>query len=384
MLTAILNGKQILATDPAWDGRKEEYRAFCKGAVCKHCQEPIICGFGEKNRHYFAHSRNNNCPGSNDTEEHMVGKEILYNFLMARYSQEANIELEYHIPILNTICDIFIEFNNGRKWAVEFYCGDKEQNLRNKIQYYKDNKIETTWLVSQSLYKEYIPGNSVKLNVRERLLINNKTGIDKLYTCGNWHEQICVMHIRRSLPRDRDDLGSIMYLDFEQKELRILRALESTAHVTIYDYVSLLHGPLNEIRIKFKKKDGVNWYFEQEKELWGKYSEAEAVLKEFPVIDLSEYVYDIPRHTEYERKENKKKEYAPPNSNNKDSAPHNNSQYPSGWNINNFVSPNYRYRCAICKKEYDQANMATCYPNMPEIEGTCRECSREMDRRKRV
>lgn len=119
-----------MATDPDWDHRKEEYRARCnEQAVCPICQERIICKFGEINQHHFAHRHNTDCPGSHDTEEHMTGKAILYGFLMARYGHEATVDLEYYIPELKTTGDLLVQFQDGRKWAVEFYCGGKTQAL---------------------------------------------------------------------------------------------------------------------------------------------------------------------------------------------------------------------------------------------------------------
>lgn len=257
MLTALLNGKKIMATEPAWDHRKEEYRALCnEQAVCPICQERIICKFGEINQHHFAHRHNTDCPGSHDTEEHMTGKAILYGFLMARYGHEATVDLEYYISELKTTCDLLVQFQDGRKWAVEFYCGGKEQALRDKINYYKKQNISTSWLLSQQLYKEHSSGKAINISTRDRLLIN-ETGIDK-YHIGDWYEQIVIKRQKITLPHDRDSWGSIMYLDVDQRDLRILRALRQGVHHNIYYYGSLLHGPLDEIIIKYKKKWGFN------------------------------------------------------------------------------------------------------------------------------
>jgi len=87
LLTALLNGKKIMATDPNWDDRKAEYRVLCnEQAVCPICQERIICRFGEIRQHYFAHRHNSDCPGDHDTEEHMTGKAILYVFFASENS----------------------------------------------------------------------------------------------------------------------------------------------------------------------------------------------------------------------------------------------------------------------------------------------------------
>ncbi|HRX01455.1 MAG TPA: competence protein CoiA family protein [Cyclobacteriaceae bacterium] len=224
-----MNGNKIMATDPAWDHRKEEYRALCnEKAVCPICQERIICKFGEINQHHFAHHHNTDCPGSHDNEEHMTGKAILYGFLMARYGHEATVDLEYYIPELKTTCDLLVQFQDGRKWAVEFYCGGKAQALRDKINYYEEQNILTSWLLSQQLCKDNSSEKTVIISARDKLLID-KTGIDKYYI-GEWYKRIVINRQRTDLPLDGSSEGTLMYLDVEQKELRIFRALQSEYH----------------------------------------------------------------------------------------------------------------------------------------------------------
>lgn len=156
MLTALLNGKKIYSTDPAWDGRKKEYRALCnEQAVCPICLERIVCKFGEINQHHFAHRHNNECPGDKDSEEHRAGKAILYEFIKMRFDHEASIDLKHYIPELKMICDIMVEFHDGRRWAVEFYCGGKEKDILDKITFYDQHDIMTTWIISHQQYREY-------------------------------------------------------------------------------------------------------------------------------------------------------------------------------------------------------------------------------------
>jgi competence CoiA-like predicted nuclease len=227
MLTAILDGKKILSTDSDWNDRKEEYRSICnERAVCRICQGRIVCRFGEIRIHYFAHHRNDGCPGDHDTEEHMHGKDILYNFLQLRYGHEASIDMEHYFPEIKMTCDFLIEFNDGRRWALEFECGScKETDLKKKLQYYNDHEIETTWLLSKKLHKEF-PELGVRISRREQLLIVN-TGIDKLHI-EDWYTQIVVNRQRRALPKDSHRRGSLIYFDVEQKEIIILRAIQVT------------------------------------------------------------------------------------------------------------------------------------------------------------
>jgi len=373
VLNALLNGKKVIATDPAWDHRKGEYRALCnEQAVCPICQERIICKFGEINQHHFAHRHNTDCPGSHDTEEHMTGKAILYVFLMARYGHEATVDLEYYIPELKTTCDLLVQFQDGRKWAVEFYCGGKAQALRDKINYYEEQNILTSWLLSQQLCKDNSSEKTVIISARDKLLID-KTGIDKYYI-GEWYKRIVINRQRTDLPLDGSSEGTLMYLDVEQKELRIFRALQSEYHHNTYHYGSLLQGPLDEIVIKFSKTWGVNWYFEHEKELSGKYDEAKKVLKELPIR-----VYIRNNDNNFNTVKSERKKYVPPNHNAEFTSPYDNFSYRSDWGVKDAETPKMRYRCVICQKESDSGGMAQIFHyNQPE--GVCQECSRKRDR----
>lgn len=371
VLTALLNGKKITATDPNWNDRKEEYRALCNNqAVCPICQEKIICRFGEINQHHFAHRRNNDCPGNNDTKEHMIGKAILYDFLLERYGGEGSIELEYYIPELKMTCDFIVNFHDGRKWAVEFYCGGKVEDLKNKINFYDEQGIMVTWLLSQQLYREYDSGKALKISTSERLLISN-TGIDKYYI-GDWYKRIVIDGQKTSLPLDRDSWGSLIYLSIEKKELRIFRALHRSHH-NIYYYHQLLKGALDEVIIRFKRKWGVNWYFEQEKELGNKYTEAQKVLKELRVSDNCRQNVNTINRIRLEQGK-----YAPKSYNIRFNSPLDNYHYRNDWDLKEPETPRIRYQCIHCQKEFNSGGMVHIF-HYNEPEGICRECSKKRE-----
>lgn len=362
MLIASLDGNQIRSTDNAWQDRKEEYRTICNArAVCPICQERILCKFGEINIHHFAHQHNTNCPGNHDTEEHMLGKDILYDFLVARYGDEASIELEHYFPEANIICDLFVEFSDGRTWALEFYCGDKGQDINKKITYYSNQNIKTTWLLSKNMFGHFEEDPAVKIQRKAQALIAN-TGIDKYYV-GDWYTHIVVNKRRVPLPRDNDSLGSIMYFDVETKELTILRALRRGAHYNEYCYGGILKGSIDNIIIKDKSKWGVNWYFSQEKEWLDRYNEAERVSQELKEkekpIKLDHFSGTIRKynssHVSYAADSYK----APSIEREED---------------NRVVLPK-KYRCIECGDEYDFGGM-TSIPHANEPIGTCSKCAR--------
>jgi len=393
MLTAMLDGKKIFSTNPDWNDRKEEYRSICnERAVCRICQGRIVCRFGEIRIYYFAHSHAGDCPGDHDTAEHMDGKVILYKFLQARYGHEASIDMEHYFADIKMTCDFLIEFNDGRRWALEFDCGIcKDTDLKKKLQYYNDHEIETTWLLSKKFYKE-VPELGVRISRREQLLIVN-TGIDKLHM-EEWYKQIVINRQRRSLPRDYDSRGSLMYFDVEQKEITILRAIRQGAHHNVFYYGSLLRGSLEEICINTKQSQwGVVWYFAEEKELGPKYKEAKKVWKELE----SEYQRDQKLKAEAEAKERaaRNKEYSDdfrrgaygtgsagsgkraPGYGEKQSRNgwQNDFGCDSGWGTKEVAGPS-KYRCTCCGREFKSGDMIFI-PQFNVPEGTCRECSRK-------
>lgn len=373
MLTALLSEKKIIATDPRWADRKEEYRTLCNNqAICPICQERIICKFGEIKQHHFAHRRNTDCPGNHDTEEHMLGKAILYEFLETRYGQEARIDLEHYIPELNMNCDLLVEFHDGRRWAVEFYCGSKEQALRDKIQYYKKQKIDTTWLLSKPLFREHSSKQEVKILPRERLLLT-ETGIDKFYR-GDWHTKVVVCGLRMKLPRDQDCMGSLLYLDSEQKVISIMRDVKFGEHHNIFEYSSLLEESLDEIIIKNNLKYGIIWYLEQEQEWGKKYLEAKRVLNKLQDLNTRKTSNDNSNNF---RPLSKKPILSTVNL--EFSIRSDESFYGSAWEEKDTPIIALRYRCFDCGKEYDLGDMISI-PQFNVPEGTCRECSRKKER----
>jgi hypothetical protein len=362
MLIASLDGKKIRSTDPAWQDRKEEYRSICNArAVCAICQERILCKFGDINIHHFAHQHNANCPGNQDTEEHMLGKNILYEFLVAEYGHEASIELEHYFPEVNIICDILVEFKDGRTWAVEFYCGGKGQDINKKIDYYYDQRIRTTWLLSKNMFVPFEKSKAVKIQKKVQEFIT-KTGIDKYYI-GDWYTQIVVNKRRVPLPRDHDSLGTIMYFDVENREMTILRALLRGSHYNEYCYGGIIKGLLDSIVIKYKEKWGFNWYFEQEKEGIDKYKKAGEVLKQLQQQEKPLKIDHSPRI--YRNKYSAYASYA--------------SDIPKTpakeWKEDNKVVFPEKYRCIECGNEYSFGGMSII-PHANEPIGTCSRCVR--------
>ncbi len=275
MLTALLEGQKIFATDQLWDGQKEKLRELCNGrAVCPVCREPIICKFGQSKIHHFAHSRGVDCPGNRETIEHLLGKDLLYRFLKEHLGEKAEVEVEYPLPELRSTCDVFIRMPDERYWAVDFFCGQwKEKEIRDRLNYYRSKSIDVVWLVSIKRYQEVSPEIEIKLRVQERLLLTS-TGLDKLYA-NDWYQKIVRQGIYYPLATDDDAGGTLNFFDVEGKKLKIIRSLKPFGCVTTYRVGAVIEGFLEKVQITTKQHV---WYFKKE-EIWKeRWMEAKSLL----------------------------------------------------------------------------------------------------------
>lgn len=392
MLAALLNGNKIIATDPAWDDRKEEYRAICnEHALCQICKEHITCKFGQIKQHHFAHRCNSDCPGSNDTVEHMQGKTILYDFLNSRYSNQAKMEMEPYFEDINQIGDILLEFPNGAKWAVEFACNIKKKDLQEKKDYYERHNIPVTWIIPRRLC-ETIDDRYVRIAHREQSFIV-KTGIDKLYI-DDWYEQIMVKKRRIHLPTQWDSLGSLLSLDVENNRLIIFRAIRKAGHHNIFDYGMLLQEPLEDVIITVHEKWGIILYFKKEEELKPRFEEAERMLMEF---DTQFQAHEKARiEAEAKRlKQTKELSYGRQDKynftswrekvdqiNQKPKSSHSELfQKEKDWESGSVESVFLnQYRCIHCQQMFRSGDMVSI-PNISIPEGTCRACGNKRSKK---
>ncbi|MZP31353.1 hypothetical protein GTO91_16760 [Heliobacterium undosum] len=265
MLTALLDGQKISATDPRWDNRKEELRALCnERAVCPICGQPVICRFGQVYIHHFGHRNKSDCPGSNESAEYMRAKALLYQFLLERIGNAGTVELEYPLPALKSTCGIHIRLNDGRRRAVEFFCGQwKSRELQARLDYFKANDIDTMWLISMSRFPDFEPdGRTVVFKSPAERALMSSSGLDK-FCVSDWFER-WQRKVFFKLPADEESGCSLCFFDTETKEIKFMRSLILDSCVSIFRVGATLKGTLDNIRLSDKKHV---WYLEQE-EIW--------------------------------------------------------------------------------------------------------------------
>lgn len=388
MLTALLNGEKVISTDERYEECKEEFRRICNAnAVCPICRESIICKFGPIMIHHFAHRHNSDCPGNHETIEHMLGKKLLYDFLHDRYGDKGKVELEYqHTAAM--ITDVFICLGEGANWAVDFYCGGVSQKqVEEKIEFYKENNIVSNWLISSNRFNQQ--NDYLKIKSTDNLFIHN-TGIDKCYI-GDWYQKIVKLRMKRSLPKDYESIGSLMYLDVENEQLNIIRAISSGKRCnTLHTYRRMVSGKLDDVIITPPKKWGIVWYFEKEKALGNRYRKAEKILEELN----QEYEKDkrmreqeqrareeklrIREQEEQKRRAANQKRHSEVGTSKPNEYNHDyhraDSSSSSGWGENLPNPLAGEFKCKICGRIFTFKDMSSV--KLDERLGKCRECSR--------
>lgn len=167
-----------------------------------------------------------------------------------------------------------------------------------------------------------------------------------------------------------------MYLDVENKELTILRALQAGVHHNVYAFWESLIGDMDDVIIQSTKKWGMIWYFKHEEEWKAKYLEAKKALKELP--DIEEPKFSKP---DSQRSQTYSKTYNP------------SREYFDLWNkpiLDKSLSvwkdiklSTINYRCVFCQNEFHEKDMSSI-PNYSIKEGTCRSCMRKKDQQRNL
>lgn len=130
-------GKLVLALN-ASKGRKYQ---------CPECQEPLIWRHGRLTVAHFAHHKGSTCLlGAGETDEHLLGKQQLYQWARAHGWQP---RLEYYLPAINQRPDLLLTVGQ-RKVALEFQCSPLSRaRLAERNRGYESLGILPCWLLGQ-------------------------------------------------------------------------------------------------------------------------------------------------------------------------------------------------------------------------------------------
>jgi hypothetical protein len=121
--------------------------------VCPNCRGIVHVrgGLEKRIQIHFAHQKGE-CSWSTETEtiRHLQGKVVLSEWLQKQFPS-TRITLEKRLPEPNRIADIFVTFEDGRQWAIEFQCASldvEEWHRRHKA--YREAGIRDTWIIGSN------------------------------------------------------------------------------------------------------------------------------------------------------------------------------------------------------------------------------------------
>ena len=120
---------------------------------CPNCRGIVHLrgGPAKRTQLHFAHQRGE-CAWSTEAESvrHARGKMVLAQWLRTQYPQ-VKVSLEERLPEPNRIADIFVQHQNGQRWAVEFQCAPLEINeWKKRHEAYRQAGIIDIWIIGNN------------------------------------------------------------------------------------------------------------------------------------------------------------------------------------------------------------------------------------------
>ena len=115
--------------------------------TCPACGGQLRLRQGASVRTHFAHKTLKDCDFSSENEspEHLANKESLYHWLKT----EAEVQLEYPLPELKQIADVFVNGN----LALEVQCSPLPQKiLKERSEGYRSQGYQVLWLLGEKLW----------------------------------------------------------------------------------------------------------------------------------------------------------------------------------------------------------------------------------------
>lgn len=146
LLPANLEKKELLTS--------EQYRSKYKCPVCK---ESVKIAWGDVRAPHFKHNPSSKCINSvSESPEHLNGKKILYEYFLNVINHKTQeIDLERYIPEPGQIADVFVKFNNGIQWAIEYQRSNiSPSEVKERKRLYKKAGIRGIWIVGENVIKD--------------------------------------------------------------------------------------------------------------------------------------------------------------------------------------------------------------------------------------
>ena len=114
---------------------------------CPCCSGRVFLKAGKIKMPHFAHAPHTTCHAATEgeTEEHLSGKKMLYEWLEA---QGYEPELEKYFPDFQQRADVFVR-HNGKDYAIEYQCSViSPDELKRRTRMYLNYRITPIWILS--------------------------------------------------------------------------------------------------------------------------------------------------------------------------------------------------------------------------------------------
>ncbi len=152
---------------------------------CPICKEQVVLHWAEvpKKIPHFKHKPESVCIGTqSESQEHQEAKRKLFAYLSKTLEHKIKmIDIEYYIAETNQIADVYIEFTNGSRWAIEYQRSNMSpEHLKQRRSLYKKLGIRDIWIVGENVIKENGLFSYRVFNIGQAIISNTAFGNDSL------------------------------------------------------------------------------------------------------------------------------------------------------------------------------------------------------------
>lgn len=119
---------------------------------CPSCGQGLILKQGVIKQAHFSHSAKSSCHSfsEGETEEHLAGKEQLFDWLNGAYKR---VKLEAYLPDIQQRPDLYMESLEGDQICLEFQCSPiPSSQVIQRSQTYIDHGYQVVWILGEKLW----------------------------------------------------------------------------------------------------------------------------------------------------------------------------------------------------------------------------------------
>ena len=153
MIIGLVDDQKINSIDNDYDENELRELSAAGQIICPACGKPYKYCHGDVKIPYFRHVSNDSCEdrfGEAETEEHLLGKTQLFNWLKTLPEVEY-VELEAWLPETRQKPDILFRTKNGT-YVLEYQCTPIAEQYRERRKLYKKAGVVDFWICGTSKY----------------------------------------------------------------------------------------------------------------------------------------------------------------------------------------------------------------------------------------